>query len=470
MSFGQLEQESLLAIAAFDEGNSGQAITLIPDHLYDSYQREIFLTIQAFRKRFNTTPGTTHMLDLVESLKRKFPDKAKQYAQIYESMCLTYEDGINAPYVFSRAELFGRYSRLTNGIGLALKELQGRTEISEQSVLTAEKFITDAMQTNISVMDLGTSTHDPARMMRALDAPELSGFSTGIPELDAENCRPSRKRLTVIEGAYGSGKTFGLLEIAMSAAMYSGANVAYIPLEMSEDECCGRIVQNLFGVGQTAVKDRVVKFNKDDKGRLIDFDFETIDIPSIEASKPELAKDMPKLRRKPKIAIKEFPSDSLTIPMLKALLDSWASRDGFHPDVLLVDYYRLMKINNASRLREELGQLGTALHGLAQSRNIAVVTAAQLNRGGLEGQGTGGDVAEDISINHTADHVIIYNQTEAESKLKIARLFVDKSRTGSSKFEVLISQSYAKGAYAVDSALMHTDYSSVLEEATSDSA
>jgi hypothetical protein len=469
MSFGQLEQESLLAIAAFDDSHSAQALTLIPEHLFDAYQREMFLAIESFRKRFGEAPGTVHMLDLVESLERKFPDKAKQYAQIYASMSKTFEDGINVAFVFSRAEVFGRFSRLRNAFGLAIKELQSAKEITGEVVERAEKIGRDALSTNIEVMDLGVSSHEPEQMMRALDAPESETFSTGIPELDKARCCPARKRLFVIEAKYGAGKSFGLQELMLAPVFYNKLSAAYITLENSEEETVTRNIQNIFGVGTLATKQDTVRFNKDEDGRVIDFEFETIDIPSVKDSKDRIASELPKLRRRAEFRVKGFPTNSFTATKLEALLDAWAAV-GFHPAAVIVDYARLMKINNASMLRQELGQHYVELRGVATDRNIAVVTAAQLNREGADGDGSGANVAEDISVNHTADQVVVYKQTPDERKIRIARLEVHKNRGGPDAFEVLISQSYAKGMFVLDSALMHADYSSVLEETVNDRA
>jgi hypothetical protein len=134
------------------------------------------------------------------------------------------------------------------------------------------------------------------------------------------------------------------------------------------------------------------------------------------------------------------------------------SREGFIPDVLLVDYADLMKVDSVN-YRQDLGRVYKELRGIAVERNIGVVTASQANRSGIRAK-TVRDyhIGEDISKIATCDAHITYSQTGQERGLGLARLFVANGRNDEDQFTVLISQAYTLGQFCLDSVRMTSNY------------
>jgi hypothetical protein len=58
----------------------------------------------------------------------------------------------------------------------------------------------------------------------------------------------------------------------------------------------------------------------------------------------------------------------------------------------------------------------------------------------------------------TADTVLTYSQTDAERKQGLARLFVAAARTEEDRFEILLSQNYEIGQYALSSIRLGSRY------------
>lgn len=464
MSFGKLDQESLLAVIVHDDSPGGcvTAASMLPATSWDRHYRKIFDKLRAFLKRFETSPRE-HFLDIIEDLATAEPDSSKLYHQIYSSVCGTWQAGINRDFVYQRARLFGRHYRLRSAIGQALTHLE---RIDEDEIAKAELVLEQAKSGNIEVMDMGISSRDPAALMNAVLEPDTPAFTLGIPELDAINAGPAVGELWLLAGKYGSGKSWGLLNAALMAAMIDEAKVLLIPLEMSEKQEAKRMLQMAFGYGIRDQRVDITRLVKDSAGRVEDFDPDVLELKSLydESNHAELRRQVRGLRNRAEIRIKAWPSGSLTMAKLEGYLDAAHGDDGFVPDLVLLDYLQIAE-TSAENKRIELGQLAVDFRGMAQRRHFAAGSALQINRSGSgSNRATGQHLAEDFSAAATADRLIVYNQSHLEKQMGMARLLVDKSRNDGGNTEVLITQSYAAGAYALESALVTPSYTTLIDQ------
>ncbi len=464
MSFGQFEQESLLTIIAYDDSPGGcvVAIDLLPEEVFTTMHRWIYRDLKSFVDRFKTAPGT-HFYDIIEDLMVRHENEAKFIRQTYDSMTVSWEEKkLNRDYVFSRARLFGRAQRLVTGCGEALKHLQQK--LTDETCDAAELVITSSMRTNFDVMDLGTSTHDPKRFVRFVDrGQQQNTFHMGVKELDAEGLGPTRKELFMIGGAYGSGKSFGLLHVALATLFLSHQDVIFYSLEMTEERCCARVAAMLFSYATSARKEKFNRLIKDDEGRVIDFEPDFLRTECAFDKEGELLKKIEGLQHRPQLIIKSFPSNTFTMQRCEAHQDALLAKEGIQAGLVITDYSAIMQIKNPAHKRLEIGAHITESRRVAFERNQAHGNAMQLNRPGMTGQARGVHAAEDISVLHTADNAFIYNATESEKQLGLARIFVDKARNGKPSFEVLISQAYGAGKWKIGSSLMHSNYQKLLK-------
>lgn len=466
MSFGTFDQENLLAVIAHDDSPGGcvTAASMLPAAAWDRHHRKVFDKLRSFLKRFETSPSE-HLLDIIDDLCRAEPDSAKIYKSIYSSVRGTWEAGVNRDFVYGRARLFGRTHRIRSAVGEVLTLLE-KPQIEEEDVVKAELVLEKAKSGNIEVMDMGISSRDPHALMNAVLEPDPPAFHIGIPELDEINAGPAVGELWLLAGKYGSGKSWGLLNAALMAAMVDEAKVLIVPLEMSAKQSAKRLLQMAFGYGIRNQRVDITRLVKDSAGRVEDFDPDVLELKSLydESNHAELRRQIQGLRQRAEIRIRAWPSGSLTMAKLEGYLDAAHGDDGFVPDLVLLDYLQIAE-TSAENKRIELGQLAVDFRGMAQRRNFAAGSALQINRAGSgSNRATGQHLAEDFSAAATADRLIVYNQSDMEKQMGMARLLVDKSRNDGGNTEVLITQSYAAGAYALESALVTPSYTTMMDK------
>ncbi len=277
-----------------------------------------------------------------------------------------------------------------------------------------------------------------------------------IKALDTRNLNPQRKELFLFVAPPKRGKSWFLINAAKQA-MNQNKKVVHISLEMSEKIVTKRYLQSIFGTTTSNTDKNAPMIFFSENG---DFNLNVSDEkpPTLQAESKNIIESLSNegthtwMNRN--LRIKQFPTGGLSLPQLNAYLDSLEMKDNWIPDVLVVDYADLMKVRGkgSNDYRIELGQIYKELRGLAVERNLMLITASQSNRGGADKERIDDtDIAEDYSKIATADTVITYSQKETEKTLGLARLYVANSRNAEDRFEILISQHYSTGQFALDS-------------------
>jgi replicative DNA helicase len=148
----------------------------------------------------------------------------------------------------------------------------------------------------------------------------------------------------------------------------------------------------------------------------------------------KISKWMKKLRKNlgADIYIQRFPAHRLSMEGLRSELMLLKSRDGFVPDVVIVDYLDLMQMpTHIKEPREQLKWLGIEYRALSIELNFAGVSATQTNRGGAQKEvAMETDVGEDFSKVATCDFMFSLNQSLKETTDELVRLFWIKNRLG----------------------------------------
>lgn len=418
---------------------------------YALISRRIYEYIDRYKKA-----PKDHIADLMAD---KLEDKKNgREAGLYTDILLSIHDGqdnLNPEYVMGQLENFiKRQSLRTIAIDLA-KALQRDTD---EGLEEAEKLITKSTRAVASVFDPGLRLSNKDRVLDFLDQ-QSHCFPTGIPEFDKRGFGPTRKELWLYIAAAKRGKTWMLIQLA-KMAMIHRLRVVHITLEMSEDRSAQRYMQALFAMAKRKEKQIVTKFERDSLGRMVGFDEAEIS--------PKLSMEDPKIREKlerridkfgtrllSNIFIKQFPTGTLTMRQLEAYLDGLENNERFTPDLLILDYPDLMALDK-DNYRLALDEVYKEVRGLGVARNMAVAVVSQGNRSSDKAKNVGsGMVAEAWSKIAHADCVITYNQTEAEKKMNLARLYVAGGRNDEDKITLIVSQNYAMGTFVVDSVLMN---------------
>jgi replicative DNA helicase len=206
--------------------------------------------------------------------------------------------------------------------------------------------------------------------------------------------------LGVVIAPTGAGKSMCLVRLG-AQALKQGKTVIHYTLELSDavvglryDSCISGIKLNEL----TKFKDNVFEEIKSTPGTLI---------------------------------IKEYPTKSCGVTTLRSHLEKLISR-GIEPDLVIVDYGDLLK--NTSGYTEKYDALGNTfeeLRGLAKQQQVALWTATQTNRSGLNASVvTMEEISDSFSKCFISDFIITLSRTAEDKRKNKGRMFIAKNRFG----------------------------------------
>jgi replicative DNA helicase len=453
-------QENILTLLVFDDVNAKMVRAALTPQLFES---SVFREIAGHAIDFIDQFGETikdHLPDHLEGiLNGDDARKASTYKRLVDNL-FTARDSVNGDYVISQLHKFVRQQKLKDAVIKAVEAIEdGRIDQAESELLKGLNSQSVAFSGGLNL----SSAED---VLSVLDQPEAEGFHLGIKELDDNGVIPRRKELFCLLAPRGKGKSWFLTHCAKQALLQRWS-VVIITLEMSEPSYAARMLQSFFSISRREAKIQVTRLITNKEGDLQDLIQERVDRMSMKD--PDIRGVLSKrakreFGRRPPFRIKQFPTGALDLAGLEAYLDGLERFEKFTPDVILLDYPKLMKMNPLN-LRVELGAITEGLRGVAVKRNASVVIVAQGNR---ESENatlvTGNQVSEDISMLATVDNMLTYSQTSAEHKLGLARLFVEKARNEEAKFQTLITQAYGIGQFCLDSIPLRGDYWEFMED------
>lgn len=454
-------QENLLVLLSYDDERAPIIRNAIDVSLFGGQYRTIAARIYDYIDRYKKPPKD-HLPDILDD---KLNGDNKRENEFYEDVITSINaarEGINAEYVMSQLDVFNRRQALRS-VGVELvKHLQKDTE---QGLEEAEKLLDKARHKSLDLFDPGIRLSDKKRALDFLDI-QNEAFPTGIFELDKRGFGPNRKEYWQLIANTKKGKSWALTHLAKMALIHR-KKVAHITLELSAERTAQRYFQAFFSISKRREKFNVTKFQRDELGRISGFEPHTLH-PALYLEDPNIRKKLEKKierhaeRHLDNIFVKEFPTGSLTIPQLEAYLDNLELTERFVPDLLLVDYPDLMKID-PSNARWSLDAIIKGLRGIGVRRNIAVAGVSQTNRGSARAKEVHIDsVSEAYTKIQHADTTITYSQTKAESELGLARLSIGAGRNDDSNLTIVVSQNYGTGNFIVDSVVMRGNYFGLL--------
>lgn len=450
-------QEDLITLLSFSEEHALIIRGVVDVALFGGPYRILATRIYGHLDRFKKPPGD-HLPDLIsDKLESENTREATLYTDIIESIHAA-QKGINAPYVMSKLETFiKRQSYRSRAIDIT-KALQRDTDESLEEV---DRLFAEAHHQSLSVFDPGTRLSDKHKALEFLDI-ATGSFPTGIAELDKRGFGPTRKELWLGIANAKAGKSWLLGQLGKMALMHR-LKVCHITLEMSEARVAQRYLQSLFAIAKRKETFRTTKFDRDDLGRIQGLEDVRV-TPRLSLDDPKIRKKLERkidkwsLRLLDNIIIKQFPTGALTVLQLKAYLDNLEATEKFVPDLLIVDYpdlFRLDKLN----FRLAVDEVYKDLRGIGVARNMAVAVVSQSHRGAAKSKLVGADnVAEAYSKISHADVILTYSATPQELALGLARLHVAGGRNDGDKITLVISQNYGMGQFVLDSNLLSGGY------------
>lgn len=455
-------QEDILTLLCYDDASckTVRAAVGSPRLFESKMYREIAGVAIDFIDEFGKAIGDHLVNEFEEQLNSGDRLTAQRYEKTLKNLH-TSRASVNSVYVLSRLQHFVRLQTMKSAL-VASVEAAEAGDIERVEVLWQA-----ALKSQVVTFEGGSSLNDAEHALDFLDQIEQP-LLTGIDALDKHNIGPSPGTVFLVVAPLKRGKTWFLMHLG-KWAMLQRKVVVHISLEMSEAKTRGRYYQSIFAITKRDTNVTVPRFERNRDGTMADVTYE--DIETLAYNDPDIREKLShlvkrQLSRRAELRIKGFPSGSLTMAGLEAYLDGLERFEGIRPDVLIIDYPELMMLNSkdAGDKRAATGQLFVNLRGLAQKRNLALIAASQTNRAGIGKKVIDEqDLAEDVSKGFTVDTMVTYNQTAAEYKLGLARIFVAANRDDEGRQTILISQSYKMGAFCVDSVQVQTKYWEYIE-------
>ena len=456
-------QENLLTLLVHSDEHGRVVANLVDPALFEGDYRVVAERAVDYWGRYGRAPGA-HMADLLSDiLESKHDRRGGTFRSIMLEM-LRLSESINAKYAIDSLRSFVRMQRFQGAVLDTARKLQSQRELALPEV---EEMWSELLRARDSTLDRGVSLNDTEKLIDFVRN-QATEFSMGIDELDARGIAPMRGAVMLAIASTGVGKSWLLIHLAKRALM-ERKKVFYASLELSEGELLMRFYQAFFSITDRTLKEPlyVSAIEKDALGKLSEITREEIK-PEFAFTSDSLEEEL-EVRRAlmqgkfKNIEIKRFPTRGLTIQGLRGYLDSLETAAGFIPDVLILDYIGIMKTDSKDH-RVSLGRMFEDFRGLCVERNVAGITAQQLNReAGKSARGGQTNVAEDWSLIGTSDICISVNATSAEKRFGFARLFVEKARRMRDRFGVLITQNYDTGQFVLESAPLDARYDELFD-------
>lgn len=220
-----------------------------------------------------------------------------------------------------------------------------------------------------------------------------------------------RKTLTLLLGSTGGGKSLTMCHMA-AAAYKAGRNVLYITLEMSEEKIAERIDANLLNQAINT-------------------------IPSI--PKDLYVKQIKRIQSQTtgKLVIKEYPTTGANVNHIRHLLMELKLKKKFIPDVIFIDYLNIMSSSRMKMGGTNVSSYGfikaiaEEVRGLAVEFNLPIISATQVNRGGMGSTDPDlTDTSDSIGMTFTADLFLALSASEDMIKLNQMVITQLKNRYG----------------------------------------
>lgn len=290
---------------------------------------------------------------------------------------------------------FGRTQALVNAI------LESADDINAGKVDRIRGRVDDALLVGTDLTNLGLRYADESRLSWYTNPPLDSVIPTGLVHVDAaQNGGLGRGELGVILAPPKRGKTTTLINIGYGALRdLDHLNVVHFSLEMKRDKICRRYDDRLMGA-------RVARRSTDPEWY-------------VNALRDRMGKFI-----HGNLFVFHYPTRTASIDTLRGNLVTLAAQ-GYHPDVILVDYGAIMKpTRRLGEMRHEVAGIFEELRAMADEFDAVVWSASQANRAATEKElVTMGDFAECFEIAGIADAIWAFCQTPDERIDGVCRLF-----------------------------------------------
>lgn len=378
-----------LVIRKFFEDNSLQH--RIAPHLdsalfEDDHNRKICEWINRFQKANNRYPGAQELITALPA--------CSQRSKLI-NICNADIQPMERNFVVDMLEKFFKERKTKKVLVDAAEAIHDRDFTNIASII---KELQDSVNFNMN-LDVGIDVvEDTPEALRRLNE-TLRAIPSALADVRRFTSTGSgygghyRKALSIFLGMPNVGKSIVLCNEA-AFAYQKGYNVLYVTLEMSEELIWERIASNVTNISLGEVR----ATSAEDIQRLLQT------VPDVDTHSVG------------NLVVKALPTTATVVDIENEIIEVKRTK-GFDIDLLVVDYIGIMKPSKrstsvAAHSLYTMGkEIAEQLRDLAKAREIAVVTASQMNRDGYSNkEASMQHVAGSAGLNDTADFMMTINQ------------------------------------------------------------
>jgi replicative DNA helicase len=410
-------QKGCLYLLTHDLDFFSQIVALVKPHYFDypSYQRIFEATVAYYEKYKHLPKGDA----LVEFIRFTTPQNVKDDNNYTEDIAAIQNIDKSVldqkEFILDLVEDFSKRGAMTEAIKKSVVLLK------EEKFGDIEHLIKNALLVTRDVQ-VGQDYFSEAkeRVTRLFQQKTENKFKTVFDTFNANlGGGLSAKELGIVVAPPGVGKSLYLVNQG-AKSLLEGRNVLYISLEMSEDK-----IANRFDSVLTHLKNAKLKF------------------PDVQAKLYERL-DLIKGKTQGRLIIKEFPTGTVNVNNIRALLVQLNLHKNFKPDLIIVDYLELLRpqrVIDAEYMAQQ--RIAEELRGLASETKCLVWTASQTNRQARKVSIiTDAELGDSYGKIRPADWVISLNQSQEEYDKGQMRVFVMKARDSKQHYMVSCTIDY----------------------------
>lgn len=385
--------------------------TLAISHLKDEYfsdklERELFKQIKSHVAKYNDIPNKSILLIDTQN-NMEFNDIEAQEAAVLINEIVSYSEPNEFEWLKKTTEEFCISKAIYSGVMKTIGIYDG-TDTSTNPNSIPEIF-KDAVSISFD-SHIGMDWSDDAEERWNFYTQPESKIKFDLDILNQiTNGGIQKRTLNSISSGVNSGKTALLCHLAASY-LQQGLNVLYVSLEVRAEEIGKRIDANLLDVPINKISD---------------------------LSKNDFLNKVNEIKCKThgKLKIKEFAPSSISSLHIKNLLNDLKLKQGFVPDIILVDYLALLLSDRLSQNTNShfyLKAVSEELRAIGVEYDMAIWTANQLTREGQRNSDADlTDVGESIGISNTCDFMLLLYRTEELDQIGEVMMKQLKNRYGS---------------------------------------
>ena len=434
-----LQDRILRLMATDDDFLAMVAGRLGPEFFLTSMTGRLAQVCLDYHAQFKAAPGD-HFAD--EAL-RAFAERPEDD----RADCLTYLQRLrdlpppNREYVLRR---------INDAIKLRVREeaaVQFAEHVARGELDQADQVMYGALRSGLPAEeDALDYLRDLSALATRADRPEYL-LHTGIRAMDRVFGGMGRGQLVSVVGGAKAGKTWFLQHLAREA-LCQGLFVLHVSHEVGLKEMELRYDMVFTGrgkrEGKRVVRPRLVDGKPQDREIVVRTVY---DDDAVRRGRAAVR------RNGGRLMLKKYPMGQCTPAEIERFLNYLEAYCDFIPDVLVNDYVDIMDLSRYSdETRHQLNAAYVWSKGLADDRNILVLTASQLNREGLERRVVRKKhVAEDIRKLANVDTLFAIGRSPEDERLGLGGLNVLVSRGEEQEVGCTFVEAYDIGQFCLDS-------------------